>query len=171
MAFEERREIEHWTTDIYRVDVVSVLRGDVRGTVRVTFAPDEEPAQRLVDGETYVFATQAWEDGEVVKDGQVLMFQGKMQPVDDTQLAAWKNRGAAAGARVAGRRGGGGVPGRRPYSPSPSTGEVSRWGGSIVMDSPRGAYSSLNAPRRAEERMQAPGLSTPVRPYGSARTR
>ncbi|MFE2560532.1 hypothetical protein ACFXGT_31860 [Streptomyces sp. NPDC059352] len=90
VAFEEQREIEHWTTDIYRVDVVSVLRGDVRGTVRVTFAPDEEPAQRLVDGETYVFATQAWKDDKMVKDGQVLMFQGRMQPVDDTQLAAWR---------------------------------------------------------------------------------
>ncbi|MEU1229331.1 hypothetical protein [Streptomyces sp. NPDC005828] len=89
-AFEERREIEHWTTDIYRVDVASVLRGDVRGTVRVTFAPDNAAARRLVDGETYVFATQAGGGTGSVEDGHVLMFQGEMKPVDDAQLAAWK---------------------------------------------------------------------------------
>ncbi|MFB9608646.1 hypothetical protein ACFFTQ_37410 [Streptomyces roseofulvus] len=87
-AFEERRELEHWMTDIYRVSVVSVLRGDVRGTVRVTYAPDEEPAQRLTDGETYVFATQAWRG--TVENGQSLLFHGEMKPVDDAQLTAWK---------------------------------------------------------------------------------
>ncbi|MFC9703436.1 hypothetical protein ACFTWD_22380 [Streptomyces sp. NPDC056943] len=43
-AFEERRDIDHWTTDIYRVDVVSVL-----------------------------------------------MYQGEMRPVDDGQLAVWRD--------------------------------------------------------------------------------
>ncbi|MFE4619931.1 MULTISPECIES: hypothetical protein [Streptomyces] len=84
-AFEERRDIDHWTTDIYRVDVVSALRGDARGTVRVPFAADAEPAQRLVDGETYVFATQAKD-----ADGYWLMYQGEMKPVDDGQLAVWR---------------------------------------------------------------------------------
>ncbi|MFE5792272.1 hypothetical protein ACFQ8C_06780 [Streptomyces sp. NPDC056503] len=89
-AFEEQREIESWTTDVYRVDVVSVLRGDVKGTVRVTWARDEEPGQRLKDGETYVFATQASRSDAAVKDGQVLMFHGAMKPVEEAQLTAWK---------------------------------------------------------------------------------
>ncbi|MGW6391352.1 hypothetical protein ACWFR1_12805 [Streptomyces sp. NPDC055103] len=89
VAFEEQREIEYWTTDIYRVDVVSVLRGNVRGTVLVPFASDEEPGQRLVDGETYVFATQAKD-----ADGYWLMYQGEMKPVDDGQLAVWKKAAA-----------------------------------------------------------------------------
>ncbi|MGW7418318.1 hypothetical protein [Streptomyces sp. NPDC054863] len=92
LAFEEQRVLEHLTTDIYRVEVDSVLRGDVRGTVRVTFAPDEQPAQRLTDGATYVFATQAWQD--TVKDGQALLFQGEMKPVDKVQLAEWVNAAA-----------------------------------------------------------------------------
>ncbi|MFF2778857.1 hypothetical protein ACFVU3_28615 [Streptomyces sp. NPDC058052] len=90
-AFEERREIDAWTTDIYRVSVVDVLRGDVRGTVRVTWALDEDPVQRLQDGKTYVFATTAWPYGGTVKDGQSLMFHGGMKPMDETQLAAWRN--------------------------------------------------------------------------------
>ena len=85
VAFEEQRQDDSWTTDIYRVDVVSVLRGDVRGTVLVPFASDEQPARRLVDGETYVFATQAKD-----ADGYWLMYQGEMKPVDDGQLAVWK---------------------------------------------------------------------------------
>ncbi|GHH45902.1 hypothetical protein GCM10018773_36290 [Streptomyces candidus] len=92
LAFEERRELDHLATDIYRVDVTSVLRGDVRGTVRVTFAPDEEPVQRLIDGTTYVFATQARQD--TVKDGQALLIQGEMKPADGTQLTAWKKAAA-----------------------------------------------------------------------------
>lgn len=85
VEFVERRVDESWTTDVYRVDVVSALRGDVRGTVLVPFAPDAESARRLVDGETYVFATQAKDD-----DGYRLMFQGEMTPVDDGQLLLWK---------------------------------------------------------------------------------
>ncbi|MFE1548681.1 hypothetical protein [Streptomyces sp. NPDC058718] len=65
--------------------MVSVLRGDVRGTVLVPFAADADPAPRLVDGETYVFATQAKD-----ADGYWLMYQGEMRPVDDGQLAAWR---------------------------------------------------------------------------------
>lgn len=92
VEFVERRVDESWTTDVYRVDVVSVLRGDVRGTVLVPFAPDRESARRLVDGETYVFATQAKAD-----DGYWLMFQGEMEPVDDGQLLVWKAAVALAG--------------------------------------------------------------------------
>ncbi|MFF9726316.1 hypothetical protein [Streptomyces gardneri] len=88
-AFEEQRDIDDWTTDIYRVDVVSVLRGNVRGTVLVPFASDKEPAQRLVDGETYVFATQGQD-----ADGYWLMYQGEMKPVDDAQPAVWKEAAA-----------------------------------------------------------------------------
>ncbi|WP_329622806.1 hypothetical protein OG357_22220 [Streptomyces sp. NBC_01255] len=85
VAFVERRVDESWTTDVYRVDVVSVLRGDVRGAVLVPFAPDEASARRLVDGETYVFATQPKD-----ADGYWLMFQGEMKPVDDGELLLWK---------------------------------------------------------------------------------
>ncbi|MFI6421535.1 hypothetical protein ACIBG6_29530 [Streptomyces sp. NPDC050842] len=81
----EPRVDEYWATDVYRVEVVSALRGDVRGTVFVPFASDERPARRLADGETYVFATQAKAD-----DGYWLMFQGEMTPVDDGQLLLWK---------------------------------------------------------------------------------
>ncbi|WP_405854539.1 hypothetical protein OG361_17290 [Streptomyces sp. NBC_00090] len=88
-AFEEQRDLQSWTSDIYRVEVVSVLRGDMRGTVRVTYAPDEEPRTRLEDGETYVFATQTWEDS-VIENGHAQMFKGEMKPVDATQLTAWK---------------------------------------------------------------------------------
>ncbi|MFF0747324.1 hypothetical protein ACFYVL_43795 [Streptomyces sp. NPDC004111] len=92
LEFEEQKELAHLTTDIYRVEVESVLRGDVRGTVRVTFAPDVEPGQRLTDGTTYVFATQAWTD--TVQDGQALLFQGEMKPANATQLAAWRRAAA-----------------------------------------------------------------------------
>ncbi|MFE0651994.1 hypothetical protein ACFVZH_25785 [Streptomyces sp. NPDC059534] len=87
-AFEEQRELRSWTADVYRVEVVSVLRGDVRGTVRVTYAPEDEPRPRLVDGETYVFATRAWPD--TVKDGHAQLFKGEMKPLDDAQLTVWK---------------------------------------------------------------------------------
>ncbi|MFC9263146.1 hypothetical protein ACFT25_25390 [Streptomyces hydrogenans] len=87
--FEGRRDIGHWTTDVYRVDVMSVLRGDVHGTVRVTYAPDDETAQRLTDGATYVFATRP-RQGSAVEDGHSLLFHGEMKPVDETQLTAWK---------------------------------------------------------------------------------
>ncbi|MFE2557999.1 hypothetical protein ACFXGT_18640 [Streptomyces sp. NPDC059352] len=93
VEFVERRVDESWTTDVYRVDVVSVLRGDVRGTVLVPFAPDRESARRLADGETYVFATQPKAD-----DGYWLMFQGEMKPVDDGQLLVWKAAVALAAA-------------------------------------------------------------------------
>lgn len=87
--FEGRRDIEHWTTDVYRVDVVSVLRGEVHGTVRVTYAPDDETAKRLTDGATYVFATQP-RQGRAVEGGHSLLFHGEMKPVDEAQLTAWK---------------------------------------------------------------------------------
>lgn len=92
LEFEEQKELAHLATDIYRVEVESVLRGDVRDTVRVTFAPDEEPGQRLADGTTYVFATQAWKD--TVQDGQALLFQGEMKPASTAQLAVWKRAAA-----------------------------------------------------------------------------
>ncbi|MER5309816.1 hypothetical protein ABT034_18760 [Streptomyces sp. NPDC002773] len=88
-AFEEQRDLQSWTSDIYRVEVTSVLRGDVRGTVRVTYAPEYEPRPRLADGETYVFATRTWEDS-VIQNGHAQMFKGDMEPVDDQQLAVWR---------------------------------------------------------------------------------
>ncbi|MEU3605679.1 hypothetical protein AB0E83_09525 [Streptomyces sp. NPDC035033] len=87
-AFEEQRNIEGWTQDVYRVEVGSVLRGDLSGTVRVTYGLDEGPAARLKDGQTYVFATAAWTDP--AKDGHAHLYQGEMKPVDDAQLAVWK---------------------------------------------------------------------------------
>ncbi|MFF0746920.1 hypothetical protein ACFYVL_41705 [Streptomyces sp. NPDC004111] len=92
LEFEERTELEDLPTDVYRVEVESVLRGDVRGTVRVTFAPDEEPARRLADGVTYVFATQ--EAKEYVEDSQAQLFQGEMKPADGAQLRVWKRAAA-----------------------------------------------------------------------------
>ncbi|MFJ4340179.1 hypothetical protein [Streptomyces sp. NPDC088915] len=88
-AFEGQRDLQSWTSDIYRVEVISVLRGNVRGTVRVTYAPEEEPRPRLTDGETYVFATRAWDDA-TVKGGHAQLFKGPMKPVNDEQLTAWK---------------------------------------------------------------------------------
>ncbi|MCZ0982957.1 hypothetical protein O1L60_39385 [Streptomyces diastatochromogenes] len=88
-AFEEQRELQSWTSDIYRVEVVSVLRGNVHGTVHVTYAPEQEPRPRLADSETYVFATQAWDDTSL-KDGHAQFFKGPMKPVDAEQLTAWK---------------------------------------------------------------------------------
>ncbi|MEW1701137.1 hypothetical protein [Streptomyces sp. NPDC091278] len=90
VAFEGQKEIASWTTDIYRVEVLSVLRGDVEGTVRVTWAPDGEPRQRLSEGAAYVFATQPWQDETTVKDGNVLMFHGEMRPADEAALNTWK---------------------------------------------------------------------------------
>ncbi|GAA3918358.1 hypothetical protein GCM10022244_29500 [Streptomyces gulbargensis] len=92
-AFEEQRELQSWTSDIYRVEVISVLRGNIRGTVRVTYAPDEEPRPRLTDGETYVFATRAWDD-TTLKDAHAQLFKGPMKPVDHDQLTAWKQAAA-----------------------------------------------------------------------------
>ncbi|GAA3396180.1 hypothetical protein [Streptomyces roseoviridis] len=77
---------------MYRVEVGSVLRGNLRGTVRVTYGRDEGATGRLVDGTTYVFATHAWAD--TVKDGHAQLFQGPMEPVDDAQLSAWKRAAA-----------------------------------------------------------------------------
>lgn len=91
-AFEEQREIEGWTQDVYRVEVASVLRGTVRGTVRVTYGLDEGTAGRLEEGSTYLFATHAWAD--TVKDGHAQLYQGEMKPVDDAQLAVWKEAAA-----------------------------------------------------------------------------
>ncbi|MGA5197315.1 hypothetical protein [Streptomyces exfoliatus] len=86
--FEATRDIEGWTQDLYRVEVGSVLRGDLRGTVRVTYGLDEGVTDRLQGGRTYVFATHAWED--VAKNGHAHLFQGPMTPVDEAQLAAWR---------------------------------------------------------------------------------
>ncbi|MET9347624.1 hypothetical protein [Streptomyces termitum] len=88
VAFEERREIEGWTQDVYRVEVGSVLRGDVAGTVRVTYGLDEGTAPRLADGLSYLFATNAWTDP--VGDGHAQLYQGALKPVDDALLATWK---------------------------------------------------------------------------------
>ncbi|MFB7512916.1 hypothetical protein [Streptomyces sp. NPDC056144] len=93
MAYEEQRDLETWTADIYRVDVVDVLRGDVKGTIRVTWAQDHGRTQRLTDGETYVFATQPW-DAATVENGHSQMFKGEMKPVDDAQVTAWKKAAA-----------------------------------------------------------------------------
>ncbi|MFF5972351.1 hypothetical protein ACFY7C_12615 [Streptomyces sp. NPDC012769] len=87
-AFEGQRDIEGWTQDVYRVEVASVLRGNLRGTVRVTYGLDEGTAERLADGTTYLFATHAWADP--AKDGHAQLYQGPMKPVDTAQLTAWK---------------------------------------------------------------------------------
>ncbi|MEU9337181.1 hypothetical protein AB0D49_29150 [Streptomyces sp. NPDC048290] len=58
--------------------------------VRVTWAPDHEPRQRLSEGGAYVFATQPWRDETTVKDGNVLMFHGEMKPADEAVLDTWK---------------------------------------------------------------------------------
>ncbi|MFF9839391.1 hypothetical protein [Streptomyces sp. NPDC013740] len=55
-AFDGRREIDGWTQDVYQVEVASTLRGNLRGTVRVTYGLDEGATARLRDGATYVFA-------------------------------------------------------------------------------------------------------------------
>ncbi|MEV6249294.1 hypothetical protein AB0M38_24245 [Streptomyces sp. NPDC051742] len=86
--FDGTRDIEGWTQDLYQVEVFSVLRGDLRGTVRVTYGLDEGFTDRLQDGRTYVFATHAWED--VPKNGHAHLFQGPMTPVDEAQLTAWR---------------------------------------------------------------------------------
>ncbi|MEU8764684.1 hypothetical protein [Streptomyces sp. NPDC048659] len=91
-AFEERREIEGWTQDVYRVDVATVLRGSVHGTVRVTYGLDAGVTPRLKDGGTYVFATNAWADP--AKDGHAHLFEGAMRPVDDDQLSVWRSAAA-----------------------------------------------------------------------------
>ncbi|MFJ8133399.1 hypothetical protein [Streptomyces hydrogenans] len=91
-AFEEQRDIEGWTQDVYRVEVGSVLRGSVRGAVRVTYGLDEGTAVRLKAGSTYVFATNAWTDES--RDGHAQLFQGEMRPVDSAQLAVWKDAAA-----------------------------------------------------------------------------
>ncbi|MER7520794.1 hypothetical protein [Streptomyces sp. NPDC126499] len=87
-AFEGQRDIEGWTQDVYRVEVTSVLRGNLRGTVRVTYGGDEGATGRLADGTTYVFATHAWADA--AKDGHAQLYQGPMKPVDAAQLSVWK---------------------------------------------------------------------------------
>ncbi|MFB7512968.1 hypothetical protein [Streptomyces sp. NPDC056144] len=91
-AFEEQRDIEGWTQDVYRVEVTEVLRGSVRGTVRVTYGLDSGTAERLKDGSTYVFATHAWADA--VNDGHAHLYEGEMRPVDDGQLATWRKAAA-----------------------------------------------------------------------------
>ncbi|MGW3399274.1 hypothetical protein [Streptomyces hydrogenans] len=91
-AFEEQRDIEGWTQDVYRVEVGSVLRGSVKGAVRVTYGLDEGTAVRLKAGSTYVFATNAWTDES--RDGHAQLFQGEMRPVDSAQLAVWKDAAA-----------------------------------------------------------------------------
>ncbi|MFF5787986.1 hypothetical protein ACFY8P_23855 [Streptomyces sp. NPDC012693] len=88
VAFEEQRDIEGWTQDVYRVEVASVLRGKLRGTVRVTYGLDEGSTDRLREGSTYVFATNAWADP--AKDGHAQLYQGEMRPVDEAQLSMWK---------------------------------------------------------------------------------
>lgn len=91
-AFEEQRDVDGWLQDVYRVEVDSVLRGTVRGTVRVTYGLDHGTAARLTEGSTYVFATHGWAD--TAKDGHAQLYQGEMKPVDDAQLAVWKKAAA-----------------------------------------------------------------------------
>lgn len=91
-AFEERREIDGWTQDVYQVEVASVLRGSLNGTVRVTYGLDEGTTARLKEGMTYVFATSAWDD--VAKNGHAHLYQGAMKPVDDAEIEAWKKAAA-----------------------------------------------------------------------------
>jgi hypothetical protein len=86
--FEEKRDIKGWTQDVYRVEVISTLRGNLRGTVRATYGLDEGSPDRLADGSTYIFATHAWTDA--TNDGHAQLYQGEMKPVDDAQLAVWK---------------------------------------------------------------------------------
>ncbi|WP_411108725.1 hypothetical protein [Streptomyces sp. c-19] len=88
VAFEEQRNIEGWTQDIYRVEVASVLRGNLRGTVRVTYGLDEGSTAPLKEGSTYVFATNAWADA--ANDAHAQLYQGEMKPVDEAQLNVWK---------------------------------------------------------------------------------
>ncbi|MFE4593296.1 hypothetical protein [Streptomyces laurentii] len=90
--YEEQRDVDGVTQDIYRVDIVSLLRGNLRGAVRVTYAPEREPRPRLAAGSTYVFATRAWPD--TAKDGYAQLYQGPVQPVTDTELATWKRAAA-----------------------------------------------------------------------------
>ncbi|MFD8977197.1 hypothetical protein [Streptomyces sp. NPDC059593] len=87
-AFVERRDVDGWTEDVYRVEVASLLRGNLRGTVRVTYGLDEGDPDRLKGGSTYLFATRPRVDP--AKDGQVQLYQGEMKPVDDRQLAVWR---------------------------------------------------------------------------------
>ncbi|MEU9297572.1 hypothetical protein [Streptomyces sp. NPDC048266] len=73
MAFEEERDIEGWIQDVYQVEVASVLRGSLRGTVRVTYGLDDGSTDRLREGgSTYVFATNAWAD--TAKDGHAHLY-------------------------------------------------------------------------------------------------
>ncbi|MFJ9431547.1 hypothetical protein ACIRQY_18060 [Streptomyces sp. NPDC101490] len=88
-AFEELREIEGWEQGVYRVEVVSALRGSLHGTVRVTYAPEDAGPEWLETGGTYVFATHAWTD--VAGDGHAQLFKGEMRPVDAGQLSAWED--------------------------------------------------------------------------------
>ncbi|MFC9703435.1 hypothetical protein ACFTWD_22375 [Streptomyces sp. NPDC056943] len=87
-AFVERRDVDGWTEDVYRIEVASVLRGNLRGTVRVTYSLDEGGPDRLKDGSTYLFATRPQVDP--AKDGHAQLYQGEMKPVDDRQLAVWR---------------------------------------------------------------------------------
>lgn len=91
-AFVERRDVDGWAEDVYRVEVVSVVKGTPHGTVRITYGLDEGVAGRLKDGSTYVFATRARSD--TVTDGRAQLYQGEMKPVDDAQLAVWKKAAA-----------------------------------------------------------------------------
>ncbi|MFD4385518.1 hypothetical protein [Streptomyces sp. NPDC058495] len=91
-AFEEQRDVEGWTQDVYQVEVASVLRGTVRGTVRVTYGLDAGTTARLKEGTTYVFATHAWAD--VTKNGHAHLYEGEMNPVDDAELAVWRKAAA-----------------------------------------------------------------------------
>ncbi|MFF3602853.1 hypothetical protein [Streptomyces sp. NPDC002463] len=86
--FEEKRDIEGWTQDVYRVGVTSTLRGDLHGTVRVAYGLDEGGPDRPADGSTYIFAAHAWAD--TTNDGHAQLYQGEMKPVDDVRLAARK---------------------------------------------------------------------------------
>ncbi|WP_426405407.1 hypothetical protein ACN9M0_35605 [Streptomyces sp. R-07] len=88
VEFEEQRSIEGWTRDVCRVEVASVLRGNLHGTVRVTYGLDEGSTHPLKEGSTYVFATNAWADA--VKGGHAQLYQGEMKPVDAAQLNVWR---------------------------------------------------------------------------------
>jgi len=87
-AFVERRDVDGWTEDVYRIEVASVLRGNLRGTVQVAYGLDEGGPDRLKGGSTYLFATSPQVDPG--KDGHAQLYQGEMRPVDDRQLAVWR---------------------------------------------------------------------------------
>lgn len=159
-AFEEQRETEGWTQDVYRVDVATVLRGSVHGTVRVTYGLDEGVTPRLKDGSTYVFATNAWADPD--KDGHAHLYEGARRPVNDEELSVWRRAAALPLAGQQRRRGDGGT---SPAEVPPFT--CRRPGGGqlirriTAINSARVACLGRERTDGAEVRMKSPGRRAP----------